>query len=123
MSKIRINSLMMLIIVMALNLLAETSGMAASQSEVDMALEDTAQYLLNQVSHPEGGSVGGEWAVIGLARSDQAVAQSYFDAYYKTVEKYVVVLKGDLHDKKFTEYSRLVLALTAIGANPADVGG
>ena len=30
---------------------------------------------------------------------------------------------GELSDKKFTEYSRVILALTAIGKDPADVGG
>ena len=30
---------------------------------------------------------------------------------------------GELSDKKFSEYSRVILALTAIGKDPADVGG
>ena len=31
--------------------------------------------------------------------------------------------EGNLHDKKYTEYSRVIVALTAIGKNPADVAG
>ena len=42
---------------------------------------------------------------------------------YAAVEKYVADCKGVLHEKKYTEYSRVVLALTAIGADPADVAG
>ncbi|SDX81784.1 S-layer homology domain-containing protein [Paenibacillus sp. CF384] len=91
--------------------------------DVDHAIQDTAAYLLAAVQEPQVGSVGGEWAVIGLARSGYPVPQRYFDDYYKTVENYVISLKGDLHDKKYTEYSRIILALTAIGADPTHVGG
>ncbi|WP_164821454.1 S-layer homology domain-containing protein [Paenibacillus koleovorans] len=115
--------LMTLIIGLIINLVLIAPIEAATKTEMDAVQEETAHYLLEQVSHPEVGSVGGEWAVLGLARSNQAVPQSYFDEYYETVKKYVVDLNGELHDKKYTEYSRLILALTAIGANPADVGG
>ena len=87
------------------------------------ALDASAAYILNTVKTPQVGSIGGEWAVIGLARSGYAVPQSYWDSYYKTVEDYVKACKGVLHGKKYTEYSRVIVALTAIGANPANVGG
>ncbi|CAH1210623.1 hypothetical protein PAECIP111891_03536 [Paenibacillus allorhizoplanae] len=96
---------------------------AASDTAVDSAVTDTAAYLLETVNKPEVGSIGGEWAIIGLARSNYDVPQSYYDDYYKSVETYVKDLKGNLHDKKYTEYSRLILALTAIGADPTHVAG
>jgi hypothetical protein len=96
---------------------------AMSSLAVDDAVKDTAEYLLETVKEPEVGSIGGEWAVIGLARSSYDVPQSYYDDYYKSVETYVKDLKGNLHDKKYTEYSRLILALTAIGADPTHVAG
>ena len=61
--------------------------------------------------------------MIGLARSGCDVPQSYWDAYYDTVEDYVKDHKGNLHDKKYTEYSRVIVALTAIGADPTNVAG
>lgn len=86
-------------------------------------LENTAAYLLKTVKDPQVGSVGGEWAVLGLARSGYDVPQSYWDGYYTSVEDYVSDHKGVLHEKKYTEYSRLAVALTAIGADPRDVAG
>ena len=49
--------------------------------------------------------------------------KKYFDTYYKNVEDYIVSVDGVLSRKKNTEYSRVILALTAIGKNPADAAG
>ena len=62
---------------------------------------------------------GGEWLVIALARSGRDVPDSYYDSVVKAVQS----AKGQLSDKKSTEYARTILALTAIGKDPADVGG
>ena len=62
---------------------------------------------------------GSEWLVIALARSGKNVPDSYYDSVVKVVQE----AGGELSDKKFTEYSRTILALTAIGKDPADVGG
>lgn len=85
--------------------------------------DDTAAFLIKTVPEPQLGSAGGEWTIIGLARSGSAVPAGYFDGYYKRIENQVISQNGVLHDKKYTEYSRLVLALTAIGRDPANVGG
>lgn len=79
--------------------------------------------MLSAVKSPEVGSIGGEWAVIGLARSGYSVPASYFDDYYVRVEKYVKNCSGVLHERKYTEYSRVILALTAIGRDPSNVAG
>ena len=71
----------------------------------------------------EVGSIGGEWAIIGLARSGYAVPANYYEDYYARVEKYVKNCSGVLHERKYTEYSRVVLALTAIGRDPSNVLG
>lgn len=92
---------------------------AASES----ALTETAVYLQQVVTEPKVGSVGGEWAVLGLARSGVRVSDGYFENYYQAVENYVRDCGGKLHDKKYTEYSRLIVALRAIGKNPTDVAG
>lgn len=95
----------------------------AAENDLAAAVQDSVKYMLNTVQEPQVGSVGGEWAVIGLARSGYDVPQEYWDHYYAAVEEYVSEHKGVLHEKKYTEYSRLIIALTAIGANPADVAG
>jgi hypothetical protein len=43
------------------------SGLMAD--EIDEVLKDTAKYLYQTVEEAQVGSIGGEWAVIGLARS------------------------------------------------------
>lgn len=95
----------------------------AAETDLAAAVQESAKYMLNTVQEPQVGSVGGEWAVIGVARSGYDVPQQYWDNYYATVEAYVSEHKGVLHEKKYTEYSRLIVALTAIGADPANVGG
>ncbi|MDR0861873.1 MAG: hypothetical protein LBN30_03740, partial [Oscillospiraceae bacterium] len=112
-----------MLLALALTLPTLSGAFAASASELDKAVTDTTAYMLKTVAKPEVGSVGGEWAVIGLARSGYAVPDSYFEAYYKTVEKYVKDCGGVLHDKKYTEYSRVILGLTAAGYDPRTVGG
>ena len=62
---------------------------------------------------------GSEWLVIALARSGRDVPDSYYDSVVKAVQS----AKGQLSEKKSTEYARTILALTAIGKDPADVGG
>ena len=62
---------------------------------------------------------GSEWLAIALARSGRSVPDSYYDSVVKAVQD----AKGQLSDRKFTEYSRTILALTAIGKDPTDVGG
>lgn len=112
-----------LILSLFISPLSVTPAFGATAKDIDSAIADTAARLLATVKEPQVGTIGGEWAVLGLARSGYQVPQRYFDDYYKTVERYVVSLKGILHDKKYTEYSRVILALTAIGANPANIDG
>ena len=78
------------------------------------------------VPTPQVGSVSGEWAVLGLARGNANVTNSYYDSYYDRVVAYVkanINSKGQLDSNKSTENSRIVLALTAIGEDPTSVGG
>ena len=103
-------------------LLAMLVSLAACGKE-ETPLEKTARYLQAQIPEPTCAAVGGDWLVFGLARSGVRVPQKYFDAYYKNVEDYIVSVDGVLSRKKNTEYSRVVLALTAIGKNPADAAG
>jgi hypothetical protein len=87
------------------------------------ALNSAAAYVYEAASNPQVGSVGGEWAVIGLARSDYPLPESYYQNYYRTVTDYARERDGVLHSKKYTEYSRVILALTAAGYDARDAGG
>ena len=95
----------------------------AAELDLEDAVQGSVSYVLQTVQKPQVGSVGGEWAVLALARSGAELPQAYWDGYYAAAEKYVADCGGVLHEKKYTEYSRVILALTAIGADPTDVAG
>lgn len=86
-------------------------------------VSDVAAYVYKTVSEPQVGAVGGDWAILGLARGGADIPSEYYADYYANVEADVKAREGVLHAKKYTEYSRVVLALTAIGKDPANVAG
>lgn len=111
----------LLAMLLAIAMLLTTAACAKDQH--DLSLENCAAMLLAAIPEPAYGSVGGEWVAFGLARWEGEVPQEWFDHYYIQVEAYVKSSDGVLHEKKYTEYSRVILALTAIGKDPANVGG
>ena len=96
---------------------------AADSAAAADALSDTAAYIVKTVPAPQIGSTGGEWAVLGLARGGCAVPAAYYQSYCANVEQYVKTHNGVLHDKKYTEYSRVITALSAIGRDARNVAG
>lgn len=109
--------------ILTLAILLTLTVPALAASSVQNEVQGSAAYMVSAVKAPEVGSIGGEWAVIGLARSGYPVPANYFDDYYARVEKYVKDCAGVLHERKYTEYSRVILALTAIGRDPSKVAG
>ena len=108
-------------IFIALNIiLAAVYVTAASVEEMK---NTSAWYIYNNITDPQVSSVGGEWAVIGLKKSGIDIPQEYYDRYYSNLEKYLTERNGVLHERKYTEYSRVILALNTIGKNPANVYG
>lgn len=71
---------------------------------------------------PDVGSVGGEWMVIGLARSGRKVPDGYYENVVKYVQEYINS-KEQLHRAKSTDNARVILALTALGYDVTNVGG
>jgi len=82
-----------------------------------------AEAILELVPAPQMGSVGGEWAIIALARGGHTVPDGYYEEYLDRVEEALEACGGVLHQIKRTEYSRVALALAALGENPADFRG
>ena len=94
-----------------------------SDSTLNSAVTGTAAYISSTTPEPKLCDIGGEWAVLGLARSGYSVPEKYYQDYYAAVEKTVKEKNGVLHEKKYTEYSRVIVALSAIGADARNVGG
>ena len=109
-------------IFIAFSLLLCSFSSFAAEKKTDEAYDATSKQLLS-CPVPQVGSIGGEWLAIGLARAE-IMPEDTADGYYKNVVAYVTE-KGSakLDRNKSTENSRVVLALTAIGKNPEDVGG
>ena len=97
----------------------------------DKVYADTKKYIQNNVPAPVVASDRGEWAVLGLARAGVALSDEYIQAYYGKVVAYVqknmgnddVLLDPESHNPTVTDNERIILALTAIGKDPANVGG
>lgn len=110
-----------LILVLALLLCA--CGQKAEPVDISAQMEETAAALLERVPEPAPGAVGGDWIVIGMARRGGEVPQGWFEGYQAKLEEYVAACGGVLHEKKYTEYSRVILAVTAIGGDARSVAG
>ena len=106
-------------LLLAMALLLSACGGAAEQTQ----LEKTAAYLTETVAEPQNASIGGEWAVIGVARSGTKAPSGWFAGYYRRLCETVREKAGVLDPRKNTEYSRAILALTAIGRDPRSVEG
>lgn len=96
----------------------------------DFAAADTAKYAPTVGSSGKGDVIWGDWIMFSMARSDMELSDAFINAYYAKVEAYV---KANFNDTNgtlggtgsylLTDNARLVLALTALGRDPADVGG
>lgn len=104
-------------------LIAALAGSAFAAPSVTDAYQATASKVLADTPAPTISSVGGDWAVLGLSRSGYAVPASYYSDYAERVAEAMQQARGSLSGTKYTEYSRLILALTAIGEDVTDVGG
>ena len=98
------------------------SAQAISTESVMEKESEICSHLLT-LPAPNVGSIGGEWMVLGLARSNR-LPESFSESYYANVQSYVKAIgSAKLHRSKSTENARVILALTAIGKNPLNVDG
>ena len=85
------------------------------------ALDAAVEYALD--TRPRTGTGGGEWTALALARSGAAGTEDWLAEYWETLEETVAAAEGVLSQRKYTEYARAVLAVTALGEDPRDVAG
>lgn len=104
-------------------LAAESTQTSPEHQQVTLAIEDVSGVLLKQYTAPKPGSIGGEWLLLGLARATVAVPDTFVQSYITALTNLVKEKQGVLHKYKYTEYSRTILALTALGQNPENVAG
>ena len=99
-----------------------SAASAISKDELTAKFNSTAEHLIS-LPTPQVGSIGGDWVVLGLARAD-LLSESEKNAYYENVEKYIKSVGSErLHQRKSTDNSRVIIALSAIGKDPTNVCG
>lgn len=97
----------------------------------DEAYAGAKAYIQSVVSAPVVSYLFGEWAVLGQARAKVPLSEAYIAAYYEKVVAYVqknmgadgVLVDPESRNPTVTDNERIILALTAIGKDPANVGG
>ena len=104
---------------------AETKlAMLKAMGKVSDPYISTGDYM-EKLGTPGIGSIGGEWMVIGLARSGRTVpgVEDYYRKALEYIESSIDPETGRLHKAKSTDNSRMILALTALGRDVTNVGG
>ncbi len=77
--------------------------------------QSAADYILKNVQSPTVSSIGGEWGVIAAVRGEALNAAVFKEKYTENAKKVLTENSGVLSSRKYTEYSRAVLGLTAAG--------
>ena len=114
-----LSMLLSLALIFILTLSPSASAWAGSVSW-QTAMSRTESYMTKKLSDP---TYGDEWALLGLARSGAAVTDAAYNKYCKNLEKILADKKGELDARKYSEYSKVILALTAMGKDPRNIGG
>ncbi len=91
--------------------------------DVTENIEKTAKFMQEEVTNPVVGTIAGEWTVFGLSRSNSSVNENYYNKYYSNLEETLIEKDGKLHRVKYTEYSRVILALTSMKRDVTNVAG
>ena len=99
------------------------TSFSAYEPDLGAVISGAADYILKTVQNPQVGNAGGEWAILGLARSGYEVPDIYYENYYRNVEEYLRESGGVLSAVRYTEYSRIILSLTAAGYDPCSIEG
>jgi hypothetical protein len=91
--------------------------------DIEKEIEKTSKYLIQKVQNPYPGMIGGEWLILGLTRSGFDLPHGYIDKYYGNLEELFIQKQGEITRNKYSDYSRIILALTAIGKDVSNVAG
>ena len=112
-----------LALILALSLLLTACGGGEEKWNANALAEQTAALLLERNPEPIPGPLGGEWLVLGMCRLGYDLPEGWIDGYRQKLERYVTDCGGILHDRKYTEYSRVILTVTAMGGDARNVAG
>ena len=93
-----------------------------TKTQTEKYLYNIAYYEQSNITNPSFGSAGGEWMIMGLARYG-AITDKTLSVYKSNLTSYLKACNGEISSRKYTEYARTVIALTAIEENPENFNG
>lgn len=105
------------------------SNLIFAEAKTVLTVKQTEEYIniiskqqMSTYPNPKFGTTGGEWSIMFLARYG-SITEEYVELYKKNLGESLNKCKGVLSDKKYTEYARVVIALTSIGENAESFKG
>ena len=120
-----ISQLITILIVTMLTLTACGAGSGSGGgSNIDSAMKDSAEYLVENVEVDAIDAMGGGWIPFALKMSGtDAADEDYYTAYYDSVRAASKSQKGILSEDHPTANERVSINLKAIGKDPTNVEG
>ena len=113
----------LLAVILLFSLTADVFAQGSADTP-DQVLSVTAEYLIRQVPEPQYGSVGGAWLILGLCRAGAHIPDGYTQGYADRLGAILKENGGVLgNQRRYTDYSREVLAVTAMGLDARDLAG
>lgn len=94
----------------------------AGNATVQEGLDRAEQYLQSAVTSPVVDTIGGEWSVMAMARAGVlpgTTKANYLANLYMKLD----ATEGKLDLFKYTEYSRVIMALASLGMDATNVNG
>ncbi len=93
------------------------AGVQAAEYDNNDRLVTVLDTIFEETQEPSVSSIGGEWAVLALSRGNAKLNSSFYGGYYKKAAQYI----SDDAAKRYTDYSRLLIAISAIGEDSMGV--
>lgn len=95
------------------------SALERTQSDFNDMFSETTDTIMNTVSM----NIGDEWKIMSLARADK-ISDTSKSIYYNNVVEYIKSVGGaKFSETKSTDNSRIIIALSSLGYNAADING
>lgn len=86
--------------------------------KIEKALSETMEYIIKNKD-----SFSDAWPIIGIVRSGSRKIDNISKSYVSTLKKELREKNGVLTISKYSDYSKAILALTALGIDPRNVNG
>ena len=109
---------LILILALCLGACAPALGAGSGSADLKTAINGAAGWILSAVSDPGAGDYF--WPVFSVARSGHPAEDSWYRSYLASVRNELAANGGALNTRRYSDYSKSVLAFTALGQQPPE---